>query len=89
MAACNRPELQASATMIGTSLHTLVQMVDNGLGLTMLPEMALEAGILHDTAIVARPLKSLNARREIALVWRKNSPRGDEFRLLAEELRAG
>jgi len=89
LAACNRPELQASATMIGTSLHTLVQMVDNGLGLTMLPAMALQSGILHDTAIVARPLKSPNASREIALVWRKNSPRGDEFRLLAEELRAG
>jgi LysR family hydrogen peroxide-inducible transcriptional activator len=34
-------------------------------------------------------LKAANAAREIALVWRKNSPRGDEFRLLAEELRAG
>ena len=89
LAACNRPELRASATMIGTSLHTLVQMVDNGLGLTMLPEMALDAGILNGTNVVARPLKSQNANREIALVWRKNSPRGDEFRLLAEELRAG
>ncbi|BEV01312.1 hydrogen peroxide-inducible genes activator [Novosphingobium olei] len=89
LAACNRPELRASATMIGTSLHTLVQMVDNGLGLTMLPEMALEAGILHDTQIVARPLKADHAYREIALVWRKNSPRSEEFRLLAHELRAG
>ena len=89
LAACNRPELRASATMIGTSLHTLVQMVDNGLGLTMLPEMALEAGILHETDVVARPLKSKGASREIALVWRKNSPRADEFRLLAKELRAG
>ena len=89
LAACNRPELQASATMIGTSLHTLVQMVDNGLGLTMLPGMAIDAGILHETDIVARPLKSPNASREIALVWRKNSPRADEFRLLAEELRTG
>ena len=89
LAACNRPGLRASATMIGTSLHTLVQMVDNGLGLTMLPEMALDAGILNGTNVVARPLKSANANREIALVWRKNSPRGDEFRLLAEELRAG
>lgn len=88
LAACNRPELRASATMIGTSLHTLVQMVDNGLGLTMLPEMAVEAGILHDTNIVARPLQSDHAYREIALVWRKNSPRAEEFRLLAEELRA-
>jgi len=88
LAACNRPELRASATMIGTSLHTLVQMVDNGLGLTMLPEMAVDAGILHDTHIVARPLQSDHAYREIALVWRKNSPRADEFRLLAQELRA-
>ena len=89
LAACNRPELRASATVIGTSLHTLVQMVDNGLGLTMLPEMALDAGILTGTNVIARPLKSDSANREIALVWRKNSPRGDEFRLLAEELRAG
>ena len=89
LAACNRPELRASATMIGTSLHTLVQMVDNGLGLTMLPEMAINAGILQGTQVVARPLASEHASREIALVWRKNSPRGKEFRLLAEELRAG
>ena len=87
--ACNRPELRASATMIGTSLHTLVQMVDNGLGVTMLPEMALDAGILEGTSVIARPLKSDTPNREIALVWRKGSPRGDEFRLLAEELRAG
>jgi LysR family transcriptional regulator, hydrogen peroxide-inducible genes activator len=89
LAACNRPDLRANATMIGTSLHTLVQMVDNGLGLTMLPQMAIDAGILHETEVVARPLKGKAAAREIALVWRKNSPRGDEFRLLAEELRAG
>jgi LysR family transcriptional regulator, hydrogen peroxide-inducible genes activator len=89
LAACNRPELRASATMIGTSLHTLVQMVDNDLGLTMLPEMAVEAGILAGTQVVARPLKSPAAKREIALIWRKNSPRADDFRLLAGELRAG
>lgn len=89
LAACNRPELRGSAAMIGTSLHTLVQMVDNGLGLTMLPEMAVNAGILNGTDVVARPLKSKAASREIALIWRKNSPRVDDFLLLAEELRAG
>ena len=88
LAACNRPELRASATMIGTSLHTLVQMVDNDLGLTMLPQMALDAGILEGTNVVARPLKAKDASREIALIWRKNSPRGQEFELLARELRA-
>ncbi|MEW4448273.1 hydrogen peroxide-inducible genes activator [Qipengyuania sp. JC766] len=87
LAACNRPELRASTAMIGTSLHTLVQMVDNGLGLTMLPKMALDAGILSNTQIVARPLKADSPSREIALVWRKNSPRESDFVLLAEELR--
>ena len=89
LSACNRPELRGSAAMIGTSLHTLVQMVDNGLGVTMLPQMAIDAGILHETQVVARPLKARNASREIALIWRKNSPRAEEFKLLAKELRAG
>ncbi|MEM1197297.1 MAG: LysR substrate-binding domain-containing protein [Pseudomonadota bacterium] len=89
LAACNRSELRASASMIGTSLHTLVQMVDNDLGLTMLPEMAVDAGILNGTDVVARPVEGDTAKREIALVWRKNSPREADFRLLAEELRAG
>jgi LysR family hydrogen peroxide-inducible transcriptional activator len=89
LAACNRPEMRASATMIGTSLHTLVQMVDNGLGLTMLPQMAIDAGILNNTQIVARPLKADHAWRDIALVWRRNSPRAEEFRMLAQELRVG
>ena len=88
LAACNRPELRGATSMIGTSLHTLVQMVDNGLGVTMLPEMAVDAGILNGTEVVARPLKSSLASREIALIWRKNSPRRDDFELLAEELRA-
>jgi LysR family hydrogen peroxide-inducible transcriptional activator len=59
-------------------------MVDNGLGLTLLPKMAIDAGILNHTNIVARPLKSDNATRDIALVWRTNSPRRSEFQLLAE-----
>ena len=89
LAACSRSELRASAGMIGTSLHTLVQLVDNDLGLTMLPEMALEAGILSGTQVVARPVDSPTAKREIVLAWRRNSPREADFQLLAEELRAG
>ncbi|MDF2603281.1 hydrogen peroxide-inducible genes activator [Sphingomonas sp.] len=86
LAACNRPELRAEATMMGTSLHTIVQMVDNGLGLTMLPEIALSAGILDHTNIAARPLGGENPIRTIALAWRRASPREKDFRLLAEIL---
>jgi LysR family hydrogen peroxide-inducible transcriptional activator len=86
LAACNRPELRAEATMMGTSLHTIVQMVDNGLGVTMLPEIALKAGILDHTHICARPLAGDNPRRTIALAWRRASPRERDFRLLADIL---
>ena len=65
LAACNRSELRSSAGMIGTSLHTLVQMVDNDLGLTLLPEMALDAGILTGTSVVARPMENDSAKREV------------------------
>jgi LysR family transcriptional regulator, hydrogen peroxide-inducible genes activator len=87
LAACNRPELRAGAAMMGTSLHTLVQMVDNGLGLTMLPQMAVDAGILDHTGVVARPLDADHPSRRIALVWRTGSPREKEFRLLADALK--
>src|SRR5690606_25818046 len=88
LAACNRPELRAQASILGTSLHTLVQMVDNGLGTTLIPEMAMKAGILDGTRVVARHLAADHATRRIALVWRKGSPREKEFRLLADALKA-
>ena len=87
LAACNRPEMRAEAAMMGTSLHTLVQMVDNGLGVTFVPAMAIEAGILDSTRVDTRPLQSDHGFRRIALVWRRSSPRAEEFQLLAETLR--
>ncbi len=86
LSACNRPELRAEASMMGTSLHTLVQMVDNRLGQTLLPGMAIDAGILNGTHVKATPLAGQAAYREIALVWRASSPRADEFRLLGQAL---
>ncbi len=86
LSACNRPVLRAEATMLGTSLHTIVQMVDNGLGVTILPEMAVTAGILEHTRVIARPLQADHPLRSIALVWRRASPREKDFDLLAQVL---
>lgn len=88
LSACNRPDIRAGAAMLGTSLHTLVQMVDNGLGLTFVPEMAISAGILDGTDIGARLLASKKNSRRIALVWRRSSPREGEFQALAQTLRS-
>jgi LysR family transcriptional regulator, hydrogen peroxide-inducible genes activator len=87
LSACNRPELRAHAAMMGTSLHTLVQMVDNGLGVTFVPSMAIEAGILDGTHVDAKPLRSDHGYRRVALIWRRSSARENEFQLLATALR--
>lgn len=87
LSACNRPELRSEATMVGTSLHTLVQMVRNQLGVTFLPAMAIEAGILLGTNVEIRLLGSENGYRGIALVWRRTSSRAHELALFGETLR--
>jgi LysR family hydrogen peroxide-inducible transcriptional activator len=87
LSACNRPDLRASAMMLGTSLHTLVQMVDNGLGVTLVPRMAVESGLLDGTGVSVRPLEADHASRQIALVWRRGSARTAEFQLLADAFR--
>jgi len=68
-----------------TSLHTLVQMVAAGLGLTLLPQIAIDANITAGTDIKLIPLADA-ASRQIGLVWRKSSPRDEEFKLLGNEL---
>ena len=86
LAACDRPELRQEAAMLGTSLHTVVQMVEGGLGVTLLPGMAIRAGILDHTGVSARPLDADAPARRIALIWRRASPRERDFRLLADVL---
>lgn len=66
-----------------TSLHTLAQMVAGGLGITLLPRMAIDAGVADNTDIVLRPLAAAAAWRTIGLAWRPNSPRAPEYKALA------
>ncbi len=66
-----------------TSLNTLVQMVENGLGLTVLPKMAIDSGIIRGTGLQVRPLDGRYASRKIGFCWRKSSPRKEEFKLLS------
>ena len=70
-----------------TSLQTLVQMVANGLGLTLLPKMAVDAGITRATSVVTRPLAGRAVSRQIGLAWRRTSSRVADFTLLANFFR--
>jgi len=83
--ACNLQTKDMSIPYQATSLNTLVQMVVNNIGITLLPEMAVRANITHDTDAQIRHIDSKrDVSRTIALVWRKNSPRASEFSQLGE-----
>jgi LysR family hydrogen peroxide-inducible transcriptional activator len=69
-----------------TSLHTLVQMVAGGLGITLLPRLAVAAGIIDGTGLVLRPLAGPGAWRTLGLAWRPNSPRAADYRALGSHL---
>ena len=71
-----------------TSLETLRQMVAMGLGLTLLPALAVDAGPrVSKKAVEIRPFKSPPPGRTIALVWRKRAPFPETFEELAQTLK--
>lgn len=87
LAACSWPKNKTSDEFAATSLATIVQMVANGLGLTLLPEMAVRSGITQGTGLKNIPLDHESPARDIGLVWRKTSGRSTEFRMLADFLK--
>lgn len=88
LAACDLAERIAEARLVASTLHTLVQLVDAGLGITLLPEMAVSAGILAGTKVESRAVEGLDAERRIALAWRKGHSRAGDFVLLGQTIRA-
>ncbi len=82
------PRGSDDALFAATSLHTLVQMVGSGLGVSLLPAMAVEAGLADDAPVAIRPLDTDTlSSRTIVVAWRAGSSRAVEGRLLAETLR--
>ena len=88
LAACGRQGARAPDAFAATSLHTLVQMVAGNLGLTLLPRIAIAAGVTAGTDLALRPLDGAGAWRSIGLAWRANAPRGADYRALAPVLSA-
>ncbi len=79
--ACRIRDSAKMASFSASSLLTLIEMVDADLGITFLPEMAVDSALLQNTEVRTYPLQD-NNYREIALVWRRGSARREEFRTL-------
>lgn len=84
LAACSRAESANRSGVEATSLLTLVQMVESGIGLALLPEIALNSGLLKGTRLVARPLTPPAPKRSIVLLARRSSARRAEFAALGD-----
>lgn len=82
--------LQSARTdgFAATSLHTLAHMVAGGLGVTLLPRLAVGAGLAEGTDLELRPLAGGGAWRTLGLLWRANAPRTQDYRALAPVISA-
>lgn len=72
--------------MEGSSLTTLVQMVGAGIGVTLIPQMAVGIETRSAAVSVAR-LPSPRPSRTIGLVWRKTNPLASQLAQIAELIR--
>ncbi|WP_421723333.1 hydrogen peroxide-inducible genes activator [Bauldia sp.] len=69
-----------------TSFSTLLQLVAAGHGVTLLPEMAVAAGIVADPRLRLNRFARPEPSRTIGVAWRRRSPRADDYRALAERV---
>jgi LysR family hydrogen peroxide-inducible transcriptional activator len=83
---CKPSRLSQADGIEATSLLTLVQMVESGLGLALVPQMAVQAGLLNSTHLQSHPLAEPAPRRTVALIARKSTARVAEFKALADDI---
>lgn len=85
--ACGESLARSPTGVEATSLLTLVQMVESGLGVGLVPEMAVRHGLTASPNLIARPLTKPSPTRTIALAARRSTPRLAEMKALADAIR--
>jgi LysR family hydrogen peroxide-inducible transcriptional activator len=88
LSVCRAPPGKATPDVGATSLHTLVQMVAGGLGVTLLPRLAADAGVAGSAPVALRPFAEPIYGRSIGVAWRDGSTRAEEAQMLAALFKA-
>lgn len=90
LAFCALAQPDAAMSLGATSLTTVMQLVANGYGVTLLPEIAAEAKI-RDQRVKFLRFAAPEPKRVIGLAWRATSPRRPDFvslrKIIAEAMR--
>ncbi len=83
---CNMSAAPPRELLDGSSLSTLVQMVSAGIGVTLIPEMAMAVETRSASVSVAR-FGDPKPQRMVGMVWRKTSPLAKQLLQVAELVR--
>jgi len=84
LAVCRAIDPRRLTSVGATSLATIVQLVAAGQGITLVPELAIDAGAITDPRLKLVRFVRPEPYRIIGVAWRKRSPRERDFRALAE-----
>ena len=82
--ACGASAGRSTEGVEATTLLTLVQMIESGLGIGLVPEIAVKSGLTDSPTLVARPMAKPSPKRTIALVARRSTTRLADLKALAE-----
>ncbi|AWM23768.1 LysR family transcriptional regulator [Sinorhizobium fredii USDA 205] len=85
LAVCNSAGKRQLMSFGATSMATLLQMVANGMGMTLIPEIAIPSEAARN-AIRIVPFAAPGPAREIGLIWRRSNPRRRDMDALAEAI---
>ena len=85
LSASNLQNNHNQKSLSATSLHTLIQMVDQGYGVTLLPEMVINQGFMPKN-IATHPLKKPVPTRKIGVLWRQKDPNEADIKTVIERL---
>ena len=88
LSVCRLPARRGGADVTATSLPTLVHMVAGGLGVSLLPKLAIDAGVTSGADVELRPFNTPLIGRRIGIAWRTGSPRAAEAQMIGEVVRA-
>lgn len=80
---CNVQSALPREGLDGSSLSTLVQMVGAGIGVTLIPQMAVPVET-RSAPVSVSSFKNPQPSRLIGLVWRKSDPRAKQFEQLSQ-----
>ena len=83
LAVCHAIDPRRLRSFGATSFSTLLQLVATGHGVTLLPQLAADAGIASDARLAVVRFAEPEPSRTIGVAWRRSSPRERDFRVLA------